>query len=155
MNGYRQIRYNSYHPHLQTYLHHIYIIPPFCFLPPKILPNKPLIFFAIPAKLVEAPGIVFVHSFFMKNTWQVNWGLVPSLVGRAFLIQSVRCRTKSKKKSPSGTEITLSAIFTNKLNPSADRRFNLCAMFEQKSFARVEESTSKAQEIWLRLIILL
>ena len=31
---------------------------------------------------------------------------LPSLAGLAFRIQSVRCRTKSKKKSPSGTEIT-------------------------------------------------
>jgi hypothetical protein len=31
---------------------------------------------------------------------------LPSLVGLAFLIQSVRWRTKSKKKSPSGTLIT-------------------------------------------------
>ena len=69
---------------------------------------------------------------------------LPSLVGRAFLIQSVRCLTKSKKKSPSGTLITLSAIFTNKLNPSLDLRFNLWAIFWQKSLALVDESTSKA-----------
>ena len=31
----------------------------------------------------------------------------PSLEGLAFLIQSMRCRTKSKKKSPSGTDITV------------------------------------------------
>ena len=74
----------------------------------------------------------------------MNWGVEPSLVGLAFLIQSVRCRTKSKKKSPSGTEMTLSAILTNKLKPSGDRRFNRCAMFWQKSLARVDESTSKA-----------
>lgn len=30
----------------------------------------------------------------------------PSLAGRDFLIQSVKCLTKSKKKSPSGTLIT-------------------------------------------------
>lgn len=30
----------------------------------------------------------------------------PSRVGLAFLIQSVKCRTKSKKKSPSGTLMT-------------------------------------------------
>ena len=122
------------------------------------------------------PGIVFVQSFFMKNTWYVNWGAdpeminnsfkwsvlktfyhkivflnicnyflnLPSLVGLAFLIQSVRCRTKSKKKSPSGTEITLSAILTKRLNPSADLRFKRWAMFWQKSFALVEESTSNA-----------
>ena len=59
--------------------------------------------------------------------------ILPSRVGLAFLIQSVKCRTKSKKKSPSGTEITLSAILTNKLKPSADRRLNLCAILEQKS----------------------
>jgi hypothetical protein len=56
----------------------------------------------------------------------------------------VRWRTKSKKKSASGTLMTLSAILTNKLKPSADRRFNLVAMLEQKSFALVDESTSKA-----------
>jgi len=54
---------------------------------------------------------------------------IPSRDGLAFLIQSVKCRTKSKKKSPSGTEITLSAILTNKLKPSADRRLSLCAIF--------------------------
>lgn len=31
---------------------------------------------------------------------------LPSLMGRAFFIQSVRCRTKSKKKSFSGTLMT-------------------------------------------------
>lgn len=36
------------------------------------------------------------------------------LVGRAFLIQSVRWRTKSKKKSPSGTLITASKRHFNK-----------------------------------------
>ena len=69
---------------------------------------------------------------------------LPSLVGLAFLIQSVRCLTKSKKKSPSGTEITLSAILTKRLKPSADLRFKRCAIFWQKSFALVEESTSNA-----------
>lgn len=69
---------------------------------------------------------------------------VPSRDGLAFLIQSVKCRTKSKKKSPSGTEITLSAILTNRLKPSADRRLSLCAIFWQKSFALVDESTSNA-----------
>ena len=112
---------------------------------------------------LSLPGTVFVHNFFMKNTWFVNWGVepaptsvittlatskdicyVPSRVGLAFLIQSVRWRTKSKKKSPSGTEITLSAIFTNRLKPSLDRRFRRWEMFWQKSFARVDESTSKA-----------
>ena len=48
---------------------------------------------------------------------------LPSLDGLAFLIQSVKCRTKSKKKSPSGTEMTLSAIFTKRLKPSADLKF--------------------------------
>ena len=69
---------------------------------------------------------------------------IPSLVGRAFLIQSVRWRTKSKKKSPSGTLITLSAILTKRLNPSLERRLSRWAMFWQKSLARVDESTSKA-----------
>lgn len=40
--------------------------------------------------------------------------------------------------------MTLSAILTNKLKPSADRRLSLCAMFWQKSFALVDESTSNA-----------
>ena len=71
-------------------------------------------------------------------------GPVPSLVGLAFLIQSVRWRTKSKKKSPSGTEMTLSAILTKRLKPSLDRRLRRCEMLWQKSFALVEESTSKA-----------
>ena len=56
----------------------------------------------------------------------------------------MRCLTKSKKKSPSGTEITLSAILTKRLNPSADLRFKRVAIFWQKSFALVDESTSKA-----------
>ena len=72
---------------------------------------------------------------------------VPSLVGLAFLIQSVRCRTKSKKKSPSGTEMTLSAILTNKENPSAERRLSRWPIEAQKSLARVEESTSKASSV--------
>lgn len=68
----------------------------------------------------------------------------PSLVGLAFLIQSVRWRTKSKKKSSSGTEMTLSAILTKRLNPSSDLSVSLCEMLWQKSLARVDESTSKA-----------
>ena len=92
------------------------------------------------------PGTVFVHNFFMKNTWYVNCGVVPSLEGRAFLIQSVKWRTKSKKKSPSGTEMTLSAILTKREKPSLERRFSRCAMLWQKSLARVLESTSKAWE---------
>ena len=85
-------------------------------------------------------GAVFlkcIHGFFH----------VPSLVGLAFLIQSVRCRTKSKKKSPSGTEMTLSAILTNKENPSAERRLSRWPIEAQKSLARVEESTSKASSV--------
>ncbi len=39
---------------------------------------------------------------------------------------------------------TLSAILTNSENPSLDLRLSLWAMEEQKSLARVEESTSKA-----------
>ena len=74
----------------------------------------------------------------------INHESVPSLVGLAFLIQSVRWRTKSKKKSPSGTEITLSAILTKRLKPSLDLKLRRCEMLWQKSFARVEESTSKA-----------
>lgn len=71
---------------------------------------------------------------------------LPSLAGLAFLIQSVRCRTKSKKKSaPSGTEITLSAILTNKLKPSQLRNSNRSAIFEQKSFALW--STSPPQKL--------
>lgn len=69
---------------------------------------------------------------------------IPSLEGLAFLIQSVRWRTKSKKKSPSGTEMTLSAIFTKRLNPSQDLRLSLWAIFAQKSLALVDESTSNA-----------
>lgn len=68
----------------------------------------------------------------------------PSLVGLVFFIQSVRYLTKSKKKSESGTLITLSAILTNKLKPSAELRFNLLAIEAHKSRARVEESTSNA-----------
>ena len=71
----------------------------------------------------------------------------PSLEGRAFLIQSVKCLTKSKKKSPSGTDITLSAIFTNKEKPSGDLRLSLWAIDEQKSLALVDESTSKASSV--------
>ena len=60
---------------------------------------------------------------------------------------TVKCRTKSKKKSPSGTLITLSRIFTNRLNPSLDWSLSRSAIFRQKSFARVDESTSKASEV--------
>lgn len=72
---------------------------------------------------------------------------VPSLEGLALFIQSVKCLTKSKKKSPSGTEITLSAILTNKLKPSGDRRVNRSAIFAQNSFALVLLSTSKASSV--------
>lgn len=41
---------------------------------------------------------------FMKNKQS------PSFTALAFLIQSVRCRTKSKKKSPSGTLITWNVL---------------------------------------------
>jgi hypothetical protein len=74
------------------------------------------------------PGTMFVQSFLMKNTWYVNLGVVPSLVVLAFLIQSVKWRTKSKKKSASGTLITLSDILTNRLKPSADLSLSLSAM---------------------------
>ena len=40
--------------------------------------------------------------------------------------------------------MTLSAIFTKRLNPSLERRLSRWAMFWQKSLARVDESTSKA-----------
>jgi hypothetical protein len=70
--------------------------------------------------------------------------VLPSREGRAFLIQSVKWRTKSKKKSASGTEMTLSAILTNREKPSLDLRFRRWAMLAQKSLARVLESTSKA-----------
>lgn len=72
---------------------------------------------------------------------------LPSLDGRAFLIQSVRCLTKSKKKSPSGTEMTLSAILTNRENPSELFKLRRWAIDEQKSLARVDESTSKASSV--------
>ena len=39
--------------------------------------------------------------------------ILPSLLGLAFLIQSVKWRTKSKKKSPSGTLITAKEITQN------------------------------------------
>lgn len=42
---------------------------------------------------------------FMKNKHKS-----PSFTALAFLIQSVRCRTKSKKKSPSGTLITWNVL---------------------------------------------
>ena len=71
----------------------------------------------------------------------------PSLVGLAFLIQSVRCRTKSKKKSPSGTEMTLSAILTKREKPSADRKLRRWPIEAQKSLARVDESTSNASSV--------
>ncbi len=38
----------------------------------------------------------------------------------------------------------MSAILTKREKPSLDLRFNLWAMEEQKSLARVDESTSKA-----------
>jgi hypothetical protein len=60
---------------------------------------------------------------------------------------TVKCRTKSKKKSPSGTLITLSRIYTNKLKPSLDCNLSRSAIFRQKSFARVDESTSNASDV--------
>ena len=30
------------------------------------------------------PGIVFVQSFFMKNTWYVNWGADPEITSNTF-----------------------------------------------------------------------
>ena len=68
----------------------------------------------------------------------------PSLLFLALLSHSVRWRTKSKKKSPSGTLITLSVILTNREKPSGDRRPSRSAMLAQKSFDRVLESTSNA-----------
>ncbi len=62
-------------------------------------------------------------------------------------ILTVKCRTKSKKKSPSGTLITLSRILTNKLKPSLDCNLSRSAIFRQKSFARVDESTSNASDV--------
>ena len=68
----------------------------------------------------------------------------PSLFWRERFSHSVRWRTKSKKKSPSGTLITLSVILTNRENPSELRRPRRSAILAQKSFERVLESTSKA-----------
>lgn len=69
---------------------------------------------------------------------------LPSFPVRALFNHSVRWRTKSKKKSPSGTLMTLSLILTKSENPSALRRPKRSAMLAQKSFERVLESTSKA-----------
>ena len=65
-------------------------------------------------------------------------------MGRPFLIQSVMWRTKSKKKSPSGTEMTLSITLTKRLNPSDDFIFSLCEIAWHRSDARVEDFTTKA-----------
>lgn len=73
--------------------------------------------------------------------------MTPSRFGLALRIQSVKWRTKSKKKSPSGTEITLSAILTNNEKPSDERKFSLDAISWQKSLARVDESTSNASSV--------
>jgi len=45
----------------------------------------------------------------VNHNCAVEFPFVPSLAGLAFLIQSVKWRTKSKKKSPSGTLITYNA----------------------------------------------
>ncbi len=68
----------------------------------------------------------------------------PSLACLALLSHSVRCRTKSKKKSPSGTLMTLSVILTNREKPSAVRSPRRSAILAQKSLERVLESTSNA-----------
>ena len=68
----------------------------------------------------------------------------PSLFWRDRFSHSVRWRTKSKKKSPSGTLITLSVILTNRENPSELHSPRRSAILAQKSFERVLESTSKA-----------
>ena len=81
------------------------------------------------------PGTVLVQSFFMKKTWYVNCGITPSRFGLALRIQSVKWRTKSKKKSPSGTEMTLSAILTKSEKPSDERKLSREAMSWQKSLA--------------------
>lgn len=70
---------------------------------------------------------------------------LPSL-GRPLFSHSVRWRTKSKKKSPSGTLMTLSLILTNSEKPSAFFSPSRSEMVTQKSFDLVLESTSKA---WL------
>ena len=62
----------------------------------------------------KLPYSAFVQSFSSSH--------IPSREGLAFLIQSVRWRTKSKKKSPSGTLITkmterhIHSIFSHSLN---------------------------------------
>ena len=70
--------------------------------------------------------------------------ILPSLAGRAFFIHSVRLRMKSKKNSPSGTLIALSAIFTKILKPWPDNRSSLSTTVFTRSLALVEESTKNA-----------
>ena len=60
------------------------------------------------------------------------------------MIQSVRFLMKSKKKSESGTEMTLSAILMKILKPEPENRDSFCTTALTKSFALMEESTRKA-----------
>ena len=60
------------------------------------------------------------------------------------MIQSVRFLMKSKKKSESGTEMTLSAILMKILKPEPENRFSFWTTALTKSFALMEESTRKA-----------
>ena len=53
-------------------------------------------------------------------------------------------RMKSKKKSESGTEMTLSAILMKMLKPEPENRFSFCTTALTKSFALIEESTRKS-----------
>ena len=61
------------------------------------------LFLAVPRGCLQFVIVVFpdhTHLLFLTVVHS------PSLEGLAFLIRSLRCWTKSKKKSPSGTDIT-------------------------------------------------
>ena len=71
---------------------------------------------------------------------------LPSGRARPFRAQSVTCRTKSKKKSPSGMLITLSPILMKRLKPSCDFILSHPAIVRTRLAARVEDFITKARQ---------
>ena len=82
-----------------------------------------------------------IHTWYVRFETEVSFLVDDILV---FLSHSVRWRTKSKKKSPSGTLITLSAIFTNRHMPSTLCSPSRAPIALQKSLARVPGDANRA-----------